>query len=126
MQAPSTFLVMGALVLGTVPAAWAVPRYGVLELSYPYTTTNAADPWNDITVTASFKTPSGKTLVVDGFYADTNLFKVRFTPAEAGNYTYTVTLNGPAGPQTKTGSFTSDPSDNPGFIRRLPSDPSKL
>ncbi len=111
-------------------AAVTVPKYGVFETTYTYTANHSnlsvLNPWRDIKVDAVFTTPSGKTINWPGFYYDVNTFKVRFTPAEVGNYTYTVTITGPSGTQNQSGSFTSASSSNKGFLRRVAGKPTRL
>src|SRR5450631_1208792 len=112
-----------ALILTTLPtpahaAATTVGRYDVLELTYPYSSTGLANPWEQVKVTAVFTSPSLKTLTWMGFYYDVNDFRVRFAPAEVGNYTYTVSITGgPSGNFNTSGSFTSVASSNKGFLR---------
>src|SRR5690242_20172965 len=88
-----------------------VNRYDVVELSYTYASpayaAKTSNPWEQVQVKATFKSPSGKTLAINGFYYDVNQYKVRFTPAEMGAYMYTVTITGPSGPLNDSGSFTS-------------------
>lgn len=96
-----------------------------------------------ITVDAVFTAPSGKQLRVPAFYYQeyvrtgtttetmtaTNQYswKIRFTPEEAGGYTYFLELTDKEGtsryPATGTLSFTATPSQEKGFIRVSSSDP---
>ncbi len=92
-----------------------------------------------ITIDAVVRTPSGATINVPAFYyqeyvrtgslnsgetmTPTNNYswKVRYTPAETGNYTYTIKITDKNGsttyPQTGSLSFTSTASSEKGFVR---------
>jgi Domain of unknown function (DUF5060) len=95
----------------------------------------------DLHVTA----PSGRTLVVPGFYFDNYLrvkdtslglevlgragqghWAVRFTPSETGTYQYYLTAQDKDGtgrfPASGTQSFSVNPSANKGFVRASPAD----
>lgn len=94
-----------------------VGRYDVFEETITHT--QPANPWEDANgsyVTADFISPT-KTINIEGFYYDTNTYKVRFTPAELGTYTYNIYWRGSTTP-VKSGSFNSVPSANHGFIRQ--------
>jgi Domain of unknown function (DUF5060) len=106
--------------LGLVSGLVGVPRYGVFETTLSYPTGGLANPWEQVAVGATFTTPSGTHLNVDGFYYDVNTYKVRLTPAEIGSYTYSGSIVGPSGTQSFSGSFDSVPSSSHGFIRRVP------
>lgn len=101
--------------------AGTVNQYDIFELTYNYPTSSLTNPWEEVTVSAIFYSPSGKELAIDGFYYDTDTYKLRFSPAEVGNYSYTVT-----GTFSDTGSFVSIASSNEGFIRKDPSNPARL
>jgi hypothetical protein len=93
---------------------------------------NPYDPI-DIRVDGRFTSPSGTTVVVPGFYyrdfqyggAGTSLrpteewsWRVRFTPTEAGDWSYWIIATTAKGSKRSTkGTFTTSPSDKPGFIR---------
>ncbi len=127
-------LVLSVLVVGIftcVPQqVWAgsatVERYGVWEDTYSYSSA-VANPWEDVQVNATFTTPPGpqqRTINWKGFYYDTNIYKVRFVPAEAGPYAYRVTLSGgPDGLKTYQGSFVSAASSKSGFVRPYSKNP---
>ena len=107
-------------------AASTVGQYDPFELSLTYPTAGLTNPWEDVTVTASVTTPSGKTLSFDGFYYDVDTYKVRFAPVELGNYRYTVKIAGPSSAPDTSGSFRSIASQNKGFLRKHPSNPYRL
>lgn len=102
----------------------------VLNLHAGYT--NPYD-YNDITVSAIFISPTGKTYSIDGFFmqdytADSagNLttigagsFKIRFSPTEVGQWSYTISCTNKIGAATfSSQNFTCQSSSAPGFIRK--------
>ncbi len=113
-----------AQALVTAPSCTgSINRYDVCENTYTYTNPST-NPWENSSgsyITAVFTTPSGKQLPINGFYYDVNTYKLRFTPAEVGSYSYQVTLSGgPDGTKTYPGTFTSVASARKGFVRRNP------
>ena len=95
--------------------------------------TNAYD-YDDIALQSVFTAPSGKKDTVDGFYmqdytlntANGNLtatgsgiFKVRYTPVEAGNYSYVLSCTNTIGTTTQlAATFQSAAAAGKGFIRK--------
>lgn len=111
----------------------------------PYYYYDPTDPVgvNGITIDARFRSPLGRELVVPAFYyqdytrtqesgrvvmtpQDFYAWKVRFAPAEAGVYTYHLTIQDKEGvtryPESGDLSLTVQPSASPGFIRVSPRD----
>lgn len=85
-----------------------------VEIENPY------DP-EDIIVNALFTAPSGQIIRINGFYDDygnAGQWKVRFSPAEEGEYSYQLFVNdaGSAG-ETSVAHFTSIDSEHHGWIR---------
>ena len=105
----------------------AIPNYGLFELDLPYSTIGLNDPFVQVTSRATFISPSQKHIDIEGFYYDTNTFKMRFSPREIGIYTYSGTLSGgPTGNQNFSGTFISIVSDDRGSIILNPNIPYKL
>lgn len=107
-------------------AATSISRYDVFELTLTYPASSLSDPYNNAIVNATFTSPSGKNLNVPGFYYDINTYKVRFSPSEIGDYSYSASITGPTAFTPQTGTFTSVASSNHGPIRRVPSSSYKL
>ncbi len=97
-------------------------RYGVYEITITHAQSGYANVWEDMIPSATFTAPSGAKLNVDGFYYDTNTWKVRFAPDVAGSYSWSVSV----GPDTVKGSFTSVEAGKRGFIRQHPTNPYRL
>lgn len=70
--------------------------------------------------------PEGRGLSINGFYYDTDLWKVRFSPPSVGTWTWALRLTTPTDAFTESGSFISVPSERPGFLRRHPANPFRL
>ena len=126
-QAPTIQLV--------TPESTTVGIYEKFEASVQLTAgyTNPYD-YDDIMVRAEFTAPSGKKEVMEGFYmqnytlntsngsialSGTPGFKIRYSPSETGNYSYTVTCTNTIS-STTTGAlnFSCVASGVKGFVRK--------
>jgi hypothetical protein len=74
------------------------------------------DPYATVDVRAEFRGPRHKTYAIPAFWDGGRRMVVRFSPAEAGEWTYKLTGN-IAEWDGKEGTFTAADSDAPGFIR---------
>lgn len=75
-----------------------------------------ANPYVAITLEVEFRSPNFKTYPMPGFWDGTrNEMIVRFTPTEAGQWTYRVTSN-VSGFDGKQGMFNAAASGAPGFV----------
>ena len=83
-----------------------VPRWGRTEIALRSTITYA-NPIQDATLDATFVSPSGRALVVPGFWDGAGSWRVRFSPGEEGTWRYTTACSdaGNAGLHRQTGSF---------------------
>ena len=78
-----------------------VEKWHPADLSFT-SPSNYSNPFQNVSVSATFSGPSNLTLTVPGFYAGANTWKVRFSPTAVGNWSYTTTstdtnLNGQTG-----------------------------
>ncbi|MBN1893107.1 DUF5060 domain-containing protein [bacterium] len=82
---------------------------------------NPFDP-EEITVTALFTSPSGKKAEVDGFFAESwSPWVIRFSPWEAGTWTYQVTVRDRTGrAESAPAVFFAKPSAHHGPVRISP------
>ncbi len=102
-----------------------VPRFGKFEVIAQVTTacSNPFDP-AEITVNAEFISPSGRKLLCPGFFAafgnttgDPDEWRVRFSPDEAGSWTWTLIANTPTSVVvTKPATMTCGESQDPGPV----------
>ena len=98
----------------------SVQRYERLELFVTLSGVSATDPYSPapsssgLDMSATFVGPSG-TIPVNGFYDGVD-WRVRFSPAETGAWTFTVGVTDPGGSDTWAGgTFTCVSSSFPGF-----------
>lgn len=109
----------------TVEQPATVDRYDVIDIglrhrqSYP-------NPWEDVAITATFRGPRGEVATVGGFYYDTGVWRLRFAPRSAGNWTWSGTFTTPSGDRPLTGSFTVASGTNRGRVRRSGQNPNRF
>lgn len=84
-------------------------QYEMFELVYTAPAPQGSQSTVDLT--AAF-TQDGETVIVKGFYAGQNTYKVRFLPMSAGEYTYTV-----SGAVSDEGTVHAEPADRHGPVR---------
>lgn len=127
-----------------------VPRYEVFELTFHHDR-RYDNPFFDVSIDASFTSPSGTTVTVGGFHygsseppeilvtKDANgrrhvdyrftkqdVWKARFAPWETGEWTYTALFRSVHGEKSRSeGSFRCivGRMPNPGFVRRSRTNP---
>jgi hypothetical protein len=102
--------------------AGTIGRYDVYEL----TLTNATpyeNPWEDVSIAATFTAPSARTYAVGGFYYSADTWKFRFAPMEAGKWTWALTYTDGGGVFKAAGDFACVTSNNSGFLRIHPNNP---
>jgi hypothetical protein len=107
------------LVFGFSGAAWAqtvcppTPRYSPCDLVFDIPSANGDKP---LDLHAEFRSPQATTALVNAFWDGGTKWVIRFTPVEAGAYTYRLTsaiesLNG------KEGGFTATANNKAGWLR---------
>ncbi len=119
--------ILATICVAGAASAWAGPSgpergtYAHLEAAFelPQLTGNPFDyTLNDVMV--QFACPGGRTVSVPAFYDGGNTWRVRYTPALAGQYTVQqVTLNGKPVERAKPspGEFQVTGAPGPGFVR---------
>jgi hypothetical protein len=113
----------------------AVLRFEKIELTIQFTGayTNPFD-YDDILVQADITTPSGASEVVEGFFIEdysinlssgnitplgVSQFRIRYTPRETGQYTYTITVKNLLGQTTSAAAgFMVSGTAGKGFVRK--------
>src|SRR5262249_34586425 len=70
-----------------------VDAYDFVEVKVQVEQPDARNPFTDVELKGSFGKRGGERLSVDGFCesSDGSIFRVRFMPAAAGDYTYSIT-----------------------------------
>jgi hypothetical protein len=64
-----------------------LPCYEIFELTY-LVFNKYVDPFNDVTLKVLFTSPKGNQKIINGFYYQGNLWKVRFRPEEPGQWSF--------------------------------------
>ena len=100
-----------------------VKKYEKFEMYLDLRNVGIENPFNpaDIDVYALFTAPSGKQVKINGFYddyKDVNLWKVRFSPNETGEYKYEVFVHDAGGiGKSSVDKFTATESNHHGWIK---------
>jgi len=142
MVTASSAFGVGVTVSPSVGVAWQ-PIELDLDTDVAFSETGTPNPFLDRRLDVTFTSPSGESYVVPGFFAGDgsgptttsssgDIFRARFTPDEAGTWTYDVSFRegaevavdlaasaGSPGPgDVLSGSFVVDPPDAsaPGFL----------
>jgi exopolysaccharide biosynthesis WecB/TagA/CpsF family protein len=101
--------------------------YKPIEFSVSHNDSIYENPWNEASVSAVFRSPSQKTISVDGFYYNHDAWNIRFAPNEIGEWQWSISVRpAPSSEKTFTGTFTSEESANPGFIRISQTNPRRF
>lgn len=97
-----------------------VPLYSVFEQSLSWPSATYTNPWEQVTVTMTVRSPSGREVRVGGFYHSAGTWKARLAPSEIGEWTWELVLTDGAASTGRSGRFTVVPSDARGFVRPNP------
>ena len=108
------------LAIATIAAVGAadtnVPRWGVFEASFTASAFTASGPAAaplDMRLRVTFRSPSGTANTVDGFWDGGRTWRVRYSPAEVGAWTYSTAAEpADAGLHGRTGTFRVIPPRN--------------
>ena len=112
-----------------VPAAGALPapstvtnisRYSIFEHTFRWASAGYSNPWEQVSLTGTFTSPSGRRIRIGGFYAGPDTWKVRFSPAQTGRWRWAATLADSTQTQTTRGTFIAARGKGHGFVRRSP------
>jgi len=101
-------------------ATLKVPRYGVFERTFRWSSADYSNPWEQVQLTMTLTSPAGERTVIGGFYSGGNEWKARFAPARLGHWLWTATLADGQRSQRFKGAFTVVPGRSHGFVRRSP------
>ncbi|MCS7186979.1 MAG: DUF5060 domain-containing protein [Armatimonadota bacterium] len=81
------------------------------------------NPFAELTVLATFRSPSGKTLTVEGFYDGNRTWKVRFMPDEVGQWRWFIRAEPPDERLSASGRFECIQSQLRGPLKVHPQNP---
>lgn len=89
------------------------PRYSPCDLVFDIPSARGDQPLN---LHAEFRSPLASTALVHAFWDGGTKWVIRFTPIEAGPYTYRLTSDIESF-NDKTGTFTATPNEKKGWLR---------
>jgi len=107
-------------------SAETIEAYDFVEITLNVSSPDAQNPFTDIVVEGQFgKTGSSQHLNVSGFCdsADGSVFRIRFMPSAAGDYTYSLVYRRGNFEKTHTGGFRATDGHRRGLIRVDPQYP---
>ncbi len=81
------------------------------------------NPFTEVSVAATFRSPSGRQIVVEGFYDGGNKWRVRFMPDEIGRWRWFIRTEPPDEGMAASGTFECVPSKLPGPLQVHPQNP---
>ncbi len=104
------------VVLETHPSSFN--QYDIAEFALTVTGPVAVNPFADVDVSATITGPGASVVQVKGFCDSQTgeLYKVRYTPASTGSYSYDISFTDGQGTETFSGTFSVTSSNNDGFI----------
>lgn len=108
---------LATAAMGQTPCP-PTPKYSPCEIAFPLTASEAQqhrNPYASVELYAEVRSPEYKTYRVPAFW-DGSKMVLRFSPDEAGKWTYKLTSNLPS-VNDKLGEFTATASESLGFIR---------
>lgn len=101
------------------PAAASVEAYDFVEATVSITAPDVRNPFTDATLTGSFGKSGAARTSVTGFCdsADGSVFRIRFMPSFAGDYTYSLTYHQDGFEKSYDGKFSATDGHRKGPIR---------
>jgi Domain of unknown function (DUF5060)/Protein of unknown function (DUF4038) len=114
---PLIFLI-AAPVFGQTPCD-GTPAYSPCEMVFELSAADIAahrNPYLDVQLHVEFKSPQFHTYAMPAFWDGGHRMLVRFSPTEAGQWSYRTTSNIPSF-DAKEGAFNAASSDSPGYVK---------
>ncbi len=105
-----------------VQAPMKVGRWGLWEARLK-SDRRYFNPFTEVTVIATFRSPSGKVWTVEGFYDGDRTWKVRFMPDEIGQWRWFIRAEPPDERLSASGRFECVPSQLRGPLKVHPQNP---
>lgn len=106
----------GGLMSTSPSIEQTVPKFGLFEVTLK-SDAKPTNPFTDTSARATFTSPSGKEIAVDGFYFGGDEWHVRFVPREHGQWRYGATLEGAGKTLRQKGTFACAGTSGHGFLR---------
>jgi len=106
-------------------SANTVEAYDFIEITARITPPGAPNPFTDATLSGSFAKRGGAPQTIEGFCdsPDGSVYRIRFMPSAAGDYTYSLTYRQPGMEKTFQGAFQATAGKRRGPIRVDPQYP---
>jgi hypothetical protein len=98
----------------------SISRYSVFERTFRRASSGYSNPWEQVNLTVTFTSPRGRRTRIGGFYAGPDTWKVRFSPAQTGRWSWVATLADATHTQTTRGTLIVVGGKGHGFVRRSP------
>jgi hypothetical protein len=89
------------------PLRATVDKGRIYELRFSANSDTYHNPYTAVVLTAEFTSPDGKKIPIQGFFYDTDEWRVRFNPSTEGVWTWTARWKDAFGEKTFSGSFMS-------------------
>jgi hypothetical protein len=103
----------------------ALETYDFVEVTLNIAEPDVVNPFTDAAVEGQFTRAGGQPLQVDGFCDsdDGSVFRIRFMPAQPGDYSYSVEYRQGSEETVHSGSFTAHDAQRRGIVRVDPEYP---
>lgn len=88
----------------TADAGETIPKWNRLEIAFTNTIA-CENPVQDVQLCAKFRSPSGRSSVVEGFWDGGMVWRIRFSPDEFGEWHYTIQCQGAIKLPNLSGAF---------------------
>lgn len=100
--AATLFLLLSLIC--TAEAVNTIPKWNRLEIAFT-NSTPCENPVQDIRLSATFSSPSGRSSVAEGFWDGGMVWRIRFSPDETGEWHYATQCQGTTNLQNLSGAF---------------------
>src|SRR5579871_5500158 len=119
LRVPLVLILASSLRLSAQTPCDNTPAYTPCEFVFELSAADAAahpNPYLSIELQAEFRSPHFKTYLMPGFWNGAGEMVIRFTPTEAGDWTFKITSN-LASAEGKQGTFRAAESTSPGYVK---------
>lgn len=116
---------LGRLSPGATPTSTqlaTVDRYSVLELTFEHDETALVNPWEDVSVRVTLRSPQ-RSMSVGGFRYSPGIWKTRVAPGDTGRWHWSAEISDMRGSTVQEGQFDVVDRGAPGFVGTNPLNP---
>lgn len=101
-----------------------IKKNDVYEIAFKYPDDYMENPWKDVTIQGKFiSSKQDKPQIVSGYYFDKDTWKIRFSPTEQGEWSWTATFQIGVLTRSFRGNLLVNDSESPGFLKINPNNP---